>query len=206
MTTDILIDALKLKNNEAIPNEVIPKRYAIATNILCVLKTTNGAGFLLLNSEPEISNTWYPFYTTINNFHTFEENKYKALADEFSEKIISGVEKNRISDARKKFSEAFGCGEILTENMNHNEYWLKYSKSKNVWTIYLFEFYVISYIENKNEILSRLDSVKTLLPLDEISLEKTLEVGRVNNVPIVENIRLLLKEQATLSLLYKSAQ
>jgi hypothetical protein len=206
MTTDILIDALKLKNNGAIPNDVIPKRYAIATNILCVLKTTNGAGFLLLNSEPEISNTWYPFYTTINAFHTFEENQYKSLVDEFSEKIISDVERNRISDTTKKFSEMFGCGEVLTENMNRNEYWLKYSKSKNVWTIYLFEFYVISFIENKNEILSRLDSVKTLLPLDEISLEKTLEVGKVNNVPIVENIRLLLKEQANLSLLNKSAQ
>lgn len=201
MTNDIFIDELKLKNNETIPTDVVPKRYAIATNVLCMVKTNSAGGFLLLNSEPQISNTWYPFYSTINNFHTFNEGRYKSLVSEFDTNIISGIENDRISPAIKKFSESFKCGAVSVENMHRDEYWLKYSKSSNVWTIYLFEYFIISFIENIDGLISCLDSNKALLPIDEIKLRQILDEGKFNGIPIVANIKSLLEDPTALSLL-----
>lgn len=201
MTNDIFIDESKFRDNETIPADVLPKRYAIATNILCSVDTNDSIGFLVLNSEPLISNTFYPFYTTINNYYTFIEKKYQSLVTEFNTNIISNIEKDRISPTINKFSEHFNCGQISVENMQIDEYWLKYSKSSNVWTIYLFESFVISAIENKEGLISCLNSHNALLPLDEIILTQVIASGKYKGIPIATNIRELLKNPKVLSTL-----
>jgi hypothetical protein len=205
MTNDILIEEAKLRNNEIVPANVLPRRYAIATNILCTIKQGGGLGFLVLNSEPKISNTFYPYYSTVNNFYNFSKVNYGSIVDEFKGDIISKIEKDRISPTMKRFSEYFNCGDISVLNMERNEYWLKYSKSSNVWTIYLFEFFIIKSIENKQGLISRLDVNNILLPIDDRSLEQSLNSGKYQGISIASNILSMLKDPTVISTLKSHA-
>ena len=51
----------------SIPEECIPKRFAVATNILlCAVMDHAEKGFLLFNYEPEKWNQWYPYFSSIS--------------------------------------------------------------------------------------------------------------------------------------------
>jgi hypothetical protein len=86
--------------------------------------------------------------------------------------------------------------------MQRNEYWLKYSKSSNVWTIYLFEFYVATSVENLNALKATLGDKNVLLPIgDGSELDAALNKGTIGPMPIVTNIIKLLSEQEALDVL-----
>ena len=196
---DIFINKEKITNNELVPSDVIPKRYAVATNILCTVNKNGSQGMLIYNSEPQISNTWYPFYSTINDFYTFKSVSYKFLIEEFHKSIITGIEKDRITPASNNFSELFGCGKIDVINLNRNEYWLKYSKSSGVWTLYLFEYYLVSKIESLSSLLKSENNTKKFMPLDDFTIQKVLATGLYEGIPLVENIKQVLKNPEVLS-------
>jgi len=204
---DIFISPEDQSQNKGIdPIEVAPKRYAISTNILCSVKDDGMEKFLFINSDPEFSKTWYPFYTTINAFYTFESKKYGDLVREYHDEIIAKAAKDRIEKAKSEFSAMFNCGTVEVENMQRNEYWLKYSKSSNVWTIYLFEFYIATSVSDLNALKANLGDKNVLLPIgDGSDLDAVLSKGTIAPMPIVTNIIKLLNEKEALDLLLKKA-
>lgn len=194
------------QNKDINPLNIVPKRYAISTNILCTIKDKGIEKFLLINSDPEISKTWYPFYITINAFYPFAAQKYGALIQEYNKEIIVNAEKNRIEKAMAEFSSMFDCGKVKVQNMHRNEYWLKYSKSSNVWTIYLFEFYIANQVEDIAALKAKINDKNVLLPIgDARSLSNILSHGTFESLPIVSNAIKLLSENDSLSVLIDKA-
>ena len=73
--------------------------------------------------------------------------------------------------------------------MHNDEWWIKYSVSQQVWTIYLFENYKV-IVDN---LLFEANENICLLPSDDCENEDWFSTGRFNNVEIVDNIYELLK-------------
>ncbi len=71
---------------------------------------------------------------------------------------------------------------------------LKYSKSKNVWTLYYFENYVADSVDNFNELLSQKLYDQKILPLDS-------SIKEINGVDLTSNNPYLLSIESNVEIL-----
>ena len=187
--------------SSAIPAEVMPKRFAIATNMLLVEKRR---GLLLFNYEPQKWNQWYPFFSSVNGLQAFTAQTYGDLIKSFENQIFTREDaKNRVSKAIKLMSEILGVGEQdigVKDSLIPSQFWLKYSKTQNMWTLYYMEFLQVQRIDNANFSTISKDIVD-FLPLDNESIDAVLASKTFKNTQIVDNTIELLEDPQLLSLL-----
>lgn len=177
----------------AVDEETRPKRFAIATNALMVVQNDSGRYLLMVNVDPIRLNKWYPVFVSHNALHTFAANDYGELVEEFnsaSDKHGFSIETRRaacIKCLEEFVGSSFEVEEI--EKIDKDRYWIKYSKSQDIWTMYLFENYVFFV---NNIIVPQRDDI-ALIPLDD-NLD-WVETGIYKNLPIVDNMYELLKDE-----------
>lgn len=189
-----------LNNNQRIPEECLPSRFAVSTNLICFIKEliTDQEGVIILNYEPVKWNQWYPFYSTINDFYEFQSNHYGDLCNEFNSLLdnFTGSEEDRITKAVNEFIQLFDCKDVSIGNnpLTEAEYWLKFSKTQNVWTLYLIEFYCVTDVGDKSNLLDNGKIEQALIPLKDPGLKGFLETGKINNINVVNNTISLVSE------------
>jgi hypothetical protein len=205
MANDILIDREKRLRNESIPPEVKVRRFAVATNILATVRDRERYYFLLVNSDPKIYNQWFSFYTTENDFYDFRSRTYEDLVAEFEDEILRKNEINGIQDISYKFKEEFNLSLLDLQDCDRDEYWLKYSKSANVWTLYLFRFFYVVRMNRVESFFGSLNENKVLAPLADVELKEILANHQFKGLPIVENIWRLLSDSEFLRFLKETA-
>jgi hypothetical protein len=194
--TDCLIE-----QNQLVPQSSKPQRYALATNLICSvnLVETKKKGMIVLRYEPEKWNQWYPFYSTVNELHNFISDKFGDMSDEFANilKSCAGTSSDRLLKADREFTEFFECGtiEICKDPLVPSEQWLKYSKTQNLWTYYILEFYCIRKVEHPERLLSQNKLEQALIPIDDIELDAFLRTPLINGIPVVENTVALMSDR-----------
>lgn len=202
---NVRINEDKLFLSSVVPKEVFPKRFAIATNFIIISKDK---GFLLFNYEPEKWNQWYPFFSSVADLYEFHGETYSDLVAEFNNIIFSLSHVKRRFDKGEK--ELFKILNISNDSISYikdpvsPEYWLKYSKTQDIWTMYYMEFVQVTKIAKANSLQLQTDIVD-FLDLSADSLDKTIEEGRFKNVEIVDNALDILKNKKLLSQLLEQA-
>lgn len=174
--------------NSDIPKECFPARFAIATNlIMCVKKPDNSFGFLLFNYEPEKWNQWYPYFSSVNGMYGFHGRTYKDIVDEFKSDILTTEQaKCRVESATKAVEKLLGASNIKVEpSCVPDEFWLKFSKTQDIWTLYYMEFLQITDINMSIDAID--NNVVTLLPLQESTITEVLREGKYRGIEIVDN-------------------
>lgn len=174
--------------NSDIPKECFPARFAIATNlIMCVKKPDNSFGFLLFNYEPKKWNQWYPYFSSVNGMYGFHGRTYKDIIDEFKSDILTTEQaKCRVESATKAVERLLGASNVKVEPSSvPDEFWLKFSKTQDIWTLYYMEFLQITSINMSIDAID--DSVVTLLPLEESTISEVLREGKYRGIEIVDN-------------------
>lgn len=182
--------------NSKIPGDCFPARFAIATNLLmCVKKLDDSYGFLLFNYEPEKWNQWYPYFSSVNGMYTFHGNTYKDVVDEFKTKVLdSELASHRVENAKKDIIKLLNASHITTETSSvPSEFWLKFSKTQDIWTLYYMEFIQITDI-NSLSVESIDDDTITLLPLEESIISEVLKEGKYKGIEIVDNTLEILRD------------
>lgn len=182
--------------------ECIPKRFAVATNLLlCADMENNQKGFMLFNYEPQKWNQWYPFFSSINGMYDFKGKTFGELVTEFETNIMSCDEvKNRIKKSKEAFLEQLGMEEAeinLVEAAVTPEMWLKYSKTQNVWTFYLIEFLQVSSI-NPFEFNSLESDSTTFMPLTKQTIEEVIKTNKYLGIDVVDNTIDIIKDESIL--------
>lgn len=176
-----------------IDNNSRPVRFAIATNGLIVTKVNDKDHLVLFNIDPFKLNKWYPCFVSHNADYNFNANNYGYLLAEFNNKILEKeyTEERRKDAIIKKMESLLNCKTDMVNltKSNNDEWWIKYSVSQQVWTIYLFENYKVTvdnipFVSNENI---------ALLPIADPKNEDWFSTGRFNNIEIVDNIYELLK-------------
>ena len=186
--------------DEKVPKEMMPTRLDSAINLYTNINYNGQSGIIVYNTNPTTWNCLYSFYE-LNHKFTIDEYKfpkeditYRELIDEYQNVYQEVYEKKEgntknvrkqtlIDEYKKTFS---------LENVHINDellpiYELKYSKSKNVWTLYYLENYVADKVDNLDDLLSQKIYEQKILPLDP-SIEKVDGIGLISNIPYLLSI------------------
>ncbi|MCM1052551.1 MAG: hypothetical protein NC483_01050 [Ruminococcus sp.] len=187
--------------NEKVPKNMIPTRLDSALNLYTNINYKNKNGIIVYNTNPDTWNCLYPFYElnhkfTIDNYNFNNENPtYKELINEYQstyqkvyEQEKGYTKEKRIDLLINEFKKTFNLEEVSIKDELESIYELKYSKSKNVWTLYYFENYVANKISNIHNLLNQNLYDQKILPLDS-TINKIDEVEITSNIPHLLSIR-----------------
>ncbi len=181
--------------DKKVPKEMIPKRLDSATD----LYTNTKKGLTLYNIKPDTWNVLYPFFQQGNKFTmddfevlnddlTFGEliNLYMDIYHKYYELELGFYEEKRKSVLTQEFNETFGVSGTKISKKLDAHYELKFSKSKNVYTLYYLESYIASYIDDVDKLLNQSVYAQELLDLSQFPIPK-----EVNGVKLVDSLSIL---------------
>lgn len=181
---------------EKVPHEMFPTRLDSALNLYTCVKD----GLIVYNVYPETWNCLYPFFEmnhkfTVDSYEFKKDVTYGELLKEYMEEYNSSYEMTKGIDKemRKRillseFSKTFGVeGGKITDELD-SVFELKYSKSKNVWTLYYFENYVLGEIGDIDALLAQDVYEQKFLPLDP-------NVPQIDGVDVVSNLMYILESE-----------
>lgn len=193
--------------DENIPKEMIPTRLDSAMNLYTNVSYDGNTGIVVYNTNPDTWNCLYSFYElnhkfTIDNYNFNTENiTYRELIEEYKrvyEKVYE-LEKGNIKNVRiqtliDEYKRTFNLNYVHISDELLPIFELKYSKSKNVWTLYYFENYVADSVNNFGDLLNQKIYEQKILPLDS-SIKEIDGVELASNIPyllfIKSNVEIL---------------
>lgn len=189
--------------NKKVPKAMIPTRLDSATD----LYTNTKDGLILYNIKPDTWNLLYPFFQQENKF-TIDSYKieneditYQELIDLYNNIYNSEYVLKRGFDEEKRkkvlideFNKTFGVSGTMIKEKLDSHYELKYSKSKNVYTLYYLENYIASNIDDINKLLSQKLYKQELLNLNK------WPIGREINGVKLDDSLLMLNDKNKLNL------
>lgn len=187
--------------NDKVPIEMIPTRLDSATILYTNVSFQGKDGIVLYNTNPKTWNCLYSFYEanhkfTIDNY-VFSKNditykelieEYKKVYKEIYEEKQNNIKENRIKILSNEFIKTFGLNNVTIKDELEPVFELKFSKSKNVWTLYYFENYVANSADPLNTLLNQKLYEQKILPLG--SKEK-----EIDGIEIATNIQYLLSRK-----------
>ena len=196
--------------DEKVPIEILPTRLDSAMNLYTNIKVNKKSGILVYNTNPDTWNTLYPFYEqnhkfTIDNYKFSKENiTYRELLEEYQKvyhKIYEIDNKNtksvRIKTLIEEYKKTFNLKAVHIGEELLPIFELKYSKSKNVWTLYYFENYVVDKIDDLDTLLNQKLYDQKILPLDS-------NITKLDGVELTSNIPYLLSLKQNIEKLKKN--
>ena len=190
-----------------VPKEMIPTRLDSAMNLYTYINYKNNKGIIVYNTNPDTWNCLYSFYEmnhkfTIDNYLFSKENityrdlieEYKRIYKKVYEKEQGYTKEKRINTLSKEFLKTFGLKNVTIKEELLPIFELKYSKSKKVWTLYYFENYIASEVDNLDILFAQNIYEQKILPIDSnITSIDGLELA--SNIPyllsIEENIKII---------------
>lgn len=196
--------------DEKVPIEILPTRLDSAMNLYTNIKVNKKSGILVYNTNPDTWNTPYPFYEqnhkfTIDNYKFSKENiTYRELLEEYQmvyHKIYEIDNKNtksvRIKTLIEEYKKTLNLKAVHIGEELLPIFELKYSKSKNVWTLYYFENYAVDKIDDLDTLLNQTLYNQKILPLDS-------NITKLDGVELTSNIPYLLSLKQNIEKLKKN--
>lgn len=203
---NVKITQAMIANRELLPEEMRPVRFAIASNFISCLRDiqTQKTFFLLFNYEPQKWNQWYPYFYSTNGIFDCHGKTYSELISEYATLQSIYPEINlRTEKAIAAISKLLGINDGITvqDSPIQTEYWIKYSKTQEVWTFYEIEFLQITQLPKVN--FSGIQNIE-LMPLDTETINEVISSGMYKDVPVVDNTLEILKNKILLEKLQEN--
>ena len=186
--------------DERVPKEMIPTRLDSAMNLYTNVSYEGKTGIIVYNTNPDIWNCLYSFYElnhkfTIDKYKFDKENiTYRELIEEYQKvyKEIYEKEKGNTKNVRiqiliDEYKRTFNLKDVNISDELLPIFELKYSKSKNVWTLYYFENYVADSVDDFNDLLNQTLYEQKILPLDS-SIKELDGIHLISNIPYLLSI------------------
>ncbi len=187
--------------NKKVPKDMIPTRLDSALNLYTNVLYGDEIGIIVYNTNPNTWNCLYSFYElnhkfTIDNYKinkenpTFEEliEEYKKIYHKVYEQEKGYIKEKRINILSDEFKKTFKLDGVNINEELEPIFELKFSKSKNVWTLYYFENYVANKVDNINDLLKQNLYEQKILPLDP-------SITAIDSIEVASNISYLLSLQ-----------
>lgn len=187
--------------DEKVPKETIPTRLDSAMNLYTNVSYEGKTGIIVYNINPDTWNCLYPFYA-LNHKFTIDEYKfdkeditYRELIEEY-QKVYKKIYENekgntknvRMQGLMDEYKRTFNLNDVHIIDELFPIFELKYSKSKNVWTLYYFENYVADNVDNFNDLLNQKLYEQKILSLD-FSIKELDGVNLASNIPYLLSIK-----------------
>lgn len=193
--------------NKKVPADMFPKRLDSALNLYTYI---DSKGILLYNINPTTWNILYPYFEqknkfTLDNYQFSNTNlTFKELILEYQKEYknkyekVQGYSKNvRRNILVEGFKKEFNLKEVEIDAELKPVYELKYSKTKNVWTLYYFENYVVKVVQPLKKLITQQKYQQEFLPIN-------YQGTKINNIEIVENMLFILNDKDNIEILEKN--
>ena len=187
--------------DEKVPKQMIPTRLDSAMNLYTNVSYKGETGIIVYNTNPATWNCLYSFYELNHKFTIDEYNfgkediTYRELIEEYQKvyKEIYEDKKGNIKNIRKQilideYKKTFNLKDVHINDELLPIFELKYSKSKNVWTLYYLENYVADSVNSFDDLLNQKLYEQKILPLDS-SLKELDGVALVSNIPYLLSVQ-----------------
>lgn len=187
--------------DEKVPKQMIPTRLDSAMNLYTNVSYKDETGIIVYNTNPATWNCLYSFYELNHKFTIDEYNfgkediTYRELIEEYQKvyKEIYEDKKGNIKNIRKQilideYKKTFNLKDVHINDELLPIFELKYSKSKNVWTLYYFENYVADSVNSFDDLLNQKLYEQKILPLDS-SVKELEGVALVSNIPYLLSVQ-----------------
>ena len=187
--------------DEQVPKEMMPTRLDSAMNLYTNVNYNGKTGIIVYNTNPDTWNCLYSFYElnhkfTIDNYSFSKENMtYRELIEEYKKvyqdvyEIQKGNTKNvRIQTLIDEYKRTFNLDNVHISDELLPIFELKYSKSKNVWTLYYFENYIAGSVDDFNKLINQKLYKQNILPIDS-SIKEIDGVELTSNIPYLLSIK-----------------
>lgn len=184
--------------DDQVPKEMMPTRLDSAMNLYTNVSYNGKIGIIVYNTNPDTWNCLYSFYElnhkfTIDEYNFNKENiTYRELIEEYQKvyKKIYEAEKGNTKDIRKQilideYKRTFSLRDVNISTELLPIFELKYSKSKNVWTLYYFENYVADRVNDFSELINQKLYEQKIMPLDS-------SIRELDGVELASDIQYLL--------------
>lgn len=196
--------------NEKVPKEMIPTRLDSAINLYTNVYQNGESGIIVYNVFPATWNCLYPFYE-LNHKFTIDEYKfekqditYKELIEEYKkvyekkyEKESGFIKNKRIQILMDEYKKTFSLKDVKISDELLPIFELKYSKSKNVWTLYYLENYVASSVDSLDNLLNQQRYEQKIVSLDAT-------INQIDGIDLVSNVPYLLSIESNVETLNKN--
>lgn len=187
--------------DEKVPKQMIPTRLDSAMNLYTNVSYKGETGIIVYNTNPATWNCLYSFYELNHKFTIDEYNfgkediTYRELIEEYQKvyKEIYEDKKGNIKNIRKQilideYKKTFNLKDVHINDELLPIFELKYSKSKNVWTLYYLENYVADSVNSFDDLLNQKLYEQKILPLDS-SVKELDGVALVSNIPYLLSVQ-----------------
>lgn len=187
--------------DEKVPKQMIPTRLDSAMNLYTNVSYKGETRIIVYNTNPATWNCLYSFYELNHKFTIDEYNfgkediTYRELIEEYQKvyKEIYEDKKGNIKNIRKQilideYKKAFNLKDVHINDELLPIFELKYSKSKNVWTLYYLENYVADSVNSFDDLLNQKLYEQKILPLDS-SLKELDGIALVSNIPYLLSVQ-----------------
>ncbi len=184
--------------DEKVPVDQMPTRLDSALNLYANVNYEGNKGIVLYNVNPDTWNCLYPFYElnnkfTIDNYQFSKEGMtYRELIEEYNKvykakyEIEKGYNKaKRIELLTNEFVKTFDLNGVSIKDELTPIFELKFSKTKNVWTLYYFENYVAYSVDSLDRLFNQKLYEQKLLPVDS-------KDSKIDDIDITSNVPYLL--------------
>lgn len=186
--------------NQKVPKDMLPTRLDSALNLYTNIHYKNETGIIVYNTNPNTWNCLYSFYElnhkfTIDKYSFNTKNptygelieEYKVVYQKEYEQKKGYTKESRINTLIDEFKKTFNLDGANISDELEPIFELKYSKSKNVWTLYYFENYVANKVNNLDDLLNQTLYEQKILPLDS-SIEKIDGIDIASNIPYLLSV------------------
>lgn len=184
--------------DKKVPKEMIPTRLDSALNLYTNVLVNGKSGLLVYNVNPNVWNTLYSFYElnhkfTIDEYEFSKDNMtYRDIIEEYIKEYnetyeikLGYTKEKRKQVLSEEYIKTFNLNNVTIKDELEPIFELKYSKSKNVWTLYYFENYVASSVDNLADLYNQRVYEQKILPLDP-------NITSIDGIEVVSNITYLL--------------
>ena len=186
--------------DEKVPKQMIPTRLDSAMNLYTNVSYKGETGIIVYNTNPATWNCLYSFYELNHKFTIDEYNfgkediTYRELIEEYQKvyKEIYEDKKGNIKNIRKQilideYKKTFNLKDVHINDELLPIFELKYSKSKNVWTLYYLENYVADRVNDFSELINQKLYEQKIMPLDS-SIRELDGVELASDIPYLLSI------------------
>lgn len=186
--------------DEKVPKEIMPTRLDSAINLYTNVSYKGKTGILVYNTNPDTWNCLYPFYELNHKFtideYNFEKEDmtYRELIKEY-QNVYHKIHENKNGNTKDKrlnilireYKKTFQLKDVHISDELLPIFELKFSKSKNVWTLYFFENYVANDIDNFDNLLNQKLYDQKILPLNP-TIQQLDGINLASNIPYLLSI------------------
>jgi len=201
MSNSLKLGTMDAPWDNLVPLSMIPDRATFSTIFLIPIQTEHGRSLLLHNTDPINWNTWFPPYANLEWPLTEMTGTFRQLIDRTISLSPEGLrlDPRTIRDSFTiKICQLLRIGALVCaeELFIPREYWLKFSKSKNQWTLYAFDYWVVIDADIDVRVLPSKYNDLCLIPIEEPNLEEIRKTGKFLGKPIADNLLSILQNDS----------